>query len=141
MLRFSLYAMTQPMQFTIFTAEILANQFESSALVAGNLYEQFAGAGVDRRHLITESGDQRQCALSLSKGNQWPCALSLSKGTDYRLATPAPGIRIVAPSSLASRPSPPGGLRPALTPAPGGAGKAITGSRRGNGCGGGLGRG
>jgi hypothetical protein len=45
--RFSLYAMTQPMQFTIFTAEILANQFESSALVAGNLYEQFAGAGVD----------------------------------------------------------------------------------------------
>ena len=90
--------MTQPMQFTIFTAEILANQFESSALVAGNLYEQFAGAGVDRRHLITESGDQRQCALSLSKGNQWPCALSLSKGTDYRLATPAPGIRIVAQS-------------------------------------------
>jgi hypothetical protein len=35
MLRFSLYAMTQPMQFTIFTPEILANQFESSALVAG----------------------------------------------------------------------------------------------------------
>ena len=58
MLRFSLYAMTQPMQFTIFTAEILANQFESSALVAGNLYERLAGAGVDRRHLITESGDQ-----------------------------------------------------------------------------------
>ena len=88
--------MTQPMQFTIFTAEILANQFESSALVAGNLYEQFAGAGVDRRHLITESGDQRECALSLSKGNQWPCALSLSKGTDYRLATPAPGFDTVA---------------------------------------------
>jgi hypothetical protein len=121
MLRFSLYAMTQPMQFTIFRAEILANQFESSALVAGNLYEQFAGAGVDRRHLITESGDQRQCALSLSKGNQWPCALSLSKGnqwpcaqslskgTDYRLATPAPGFDSVAPSSPASRPSPPGG--------------------------------
>ena len=109
MLRFSLYAMTQPMQFTIFTAEILANQFESSALVAGNLYGQFAGAGVDRRNLITESRDQGQRALSLSKGNQWPCALSLSKGTDYRLATPAPGIRIVAPSSLASRPSPPGG--------------------------------
>ena len=101
--------MTQPMQFTIFTAEILANQFESSALVAGNLYEQFAGAGVDRRHLITESGDQRQCALSLSKGNQWPCALSLSKGTDYRLATPAPGFDSVAPCSPASRPSPPGG--------------------------------
>ena len=58
MLRFSLYAMTQPRQFTIFTAEILANQFESSALVAGNLYERLAGAGVDRRHLITESGDQ-----------------------------------------------------------------------------------
>jgi hypothetical protein len=72
MLRFSLYAMTQPMQFTIFTAEILANQFESSALVAGNLYEQFAGAGVHRRHLITASGDQGQRALSLSKGNQWP---------------------------------------------------------------------
>ena len=82
MLRFSLYAMTQPMQFTIFTAEILANQFESSALVAGNLYEQFAGADVDRRHLITESGDQGQRALSLSKGTQSPCALSLSKGTD-----------------------------------------------------------
>ena len=97
MLRFSLYAMTQPMQFTIFRAEILANQFESSALVAGNLYEQFAGAGVDRRHLITASGDQGQRALSLSKG------------TDYRLATPAPGFDSVAPSSPASRPSPPGG--------------------------------
>ena len=36
MLRFSLYAMTGAMQFTIFTAEILANQFEPSALVAGN---------------------------------------------------------------------------------------------------------
>ena len=59
MLRFSLYAMTQPMQFTIFTAEILANRFESSALVAGNLYERLAGAGVDRRHLITESGDHQ----------------------------------------------------------------------------------
>ena len=31
----------------------------------------------------------------------------------------APGIGIVASSSLASRPSPAGGLRPALTPAPG----------------------
>ena len=30
MLRFSLYAMTQPMQFTIFTAEILANQFDQA---------------------------------------------------------------------------------------------------------------
>ena len=70
MLRFSLYAMTQPKQFPIFTAEILANQFESSALVAGNLYERLAGAGVDSRHLITESGDQQPCALSLSKGNQ-----------------------------------------------------------------------
>ncbi|MFZ1117758.1 MAG: hypothetical protein WAN44_18220, partial [Propionibacteriaceae bacterium] len=57
MLRFSLYAMTQPMQFTIFTAEILANRFESSALVAGNLYERLANAAVDRRHLITEPGD------------------------------------------------------------------------------------
>jgi hypothetical protein len=36
MLRFSLYAMTQPMQFRIFRAEILANQFESRALVGGN---------------------------------------------------------------------------------------------------------
>ncbi len=36
MLRFSLYAMTQPRQFPIFTAEHLANQFEPSALVAGN---------------------------------------------------------------------------------------------------------
>jgi hypothetical protein len=53
MLCFSLYAVTRPMQFTFFTAEILANQFESSALVVGNLYEQFAGAGIDRRHLIT----------------------------------------------------------------------------------------
>ena len=59
MLRFSLYAMTQPMQFTIFTAEILANQFESSALVAGNLYERLAGAGVDSRRLITESADEK----------------------------------------------------------------------------------
>ena len=47
MLRFSLYAMTQPMQFTIFTAEILANRFESSALVAGNLYERLPNAAVD----------------------------------------------------------------------------------------------
>jgi len=80
MLRFSLYAMTQPMQFTIFTAEILANRFESSALVAGNLYEQFAGAGVDTLPLITESGDQGQCALRLSKGDLSQRALSLSKG-------------------------------------------------------------
>ncbi len=36
MLRFSLYAMTQPRQFPIFTAKILATQFESSVLVAGN---------------------------------------------------------------------------------------------------------
>ena len=87
MLRFSLYAMTQPMQFTIFTAEILANRFESSALVAGNLYERLAGAGVDRRHLITESGDQRRNrALSLSKGDLSQRALSLSKGTDDRSA-------------------------------------------------------
>jgi len=70
MLRFSLYAMTQPMQFTIFTAEILANRFESSALVAGNLYERLAGAGVDTLPLITESGDQGQRALRLSKGTQ-----------------------------------------------------------------------
>jgi hypothetical protein len=30
---------------------------------------------------------------------------------------PAPSAKMIAPSSPASRPSPPGGLRPALTPA------------------------
>ena len=33
---------------------------------------------------------------------------------------PAPGTENIAPSSPASRPHPPGGLRPALTPAAGG---------------------
>jgi hypothetical protein len=47
--------------------EILANRFESSSLVAGNLYERLAGAGVDTLPLITEFGDQGQRALSLSK--------------------------------------------------------------------------
>ena len=84
MLRFSLYAMTQPMQFTIFTAEILANRFESSALVAGNLYERLAGAGVDTLPLITESGDQGQRALSLSKGTDADQLLLLPALTLWR---------------------------------------------------------
>ena len=63
------------------------------------------------------------------------CALSLSKGTEMSLI-PAPGLEIVAPSSLGSRPSPAGGLRPALTPAPGDAFQSSAGSRRGNGEGG-----
>ena len=33
--------------------------------------------------------------------------------------TPAPGATTIVPSSPASRPSPPGGLRPALTPTAG----------------------
>jgi hypothetical protein len=41
--------------------------------------------------------------------------------------TPAPGATIIVPSSPASRPRPPGGLRPALTPAAGGTGSRQSG--------------
>jgi hypothetical protein len=54
MLRFSLYAVTPPMQFTTFTAEQPGELVEGASL----------------------------CALSLSKGDPSHCALSLSKGTD-----------------------------------------------------------
>lgn len=42
--------------------------------------------------------------------------------------SPAPGAEIIAPSSPASRPSPPGGLRPASTPAAGGTGWHLPGA-------------
>jgi hypothetical protein len=41
---------------------------------------------------------------------------------------PAPGAETIAPFSPASRPSPPGGLRPALTPAAGGTGPHLPGT-------------
>ena len=41
---------------------------------------------------------------------------------------PAPGAEMIAPSSPVSRPSPAGGLRPALTPTPGGAAVAPVGN-------------
>ena len=44
------------------------------------------------------------------------------------VCTPAPGAQSMAPSSPVSRPSPPGGLRPALTPAPGGTGWQLPGA-------------
>ena len=43
---------------------------------------------------------------------------------------PAPGTETIAPSSPASRPSPPGGLRPALTPAVGGTHRHQSGADR-----------
>ena len=45
-----------------------------------------------------------------------------------RVLLPAPGAETMAPSSPASRPSPPGGLRPAVTPAPGGTGQHRSGA-------------
>jgi hypothetical protein len=42
--------------------------------------------------------------------------------------TPAPGATMIVPSSPASRPSPPGGLRPALTPAAGDTGMHRSGA-------------
>jgi Transposase len=39
-----------------------------------------------------------------------------SYGAELRPVNPCPGSKSMAPSSPASRPSPPGGLRPALTP-------------------------
>jgi hypothetical protein len=71
------------------------------------------------------------------------CALSLSKG-DFILMSLTPCSRLlesVAPSSLGSRPSPAGGLRPALTPAAGGAFQSSAGSREGMGEGRSLGGG
>jgi hypothetical protein len=44
------------------------------------------------------------------------------------MSKPAPGAEMIAPSSPASRPSPPGGPRPALTPAAGGTQIAPVGS-------------
>lgn len=51
MLRFSLYAATQAMQFTLYGGA-LGQSVRPSALVAGNLYEQFANASIETRHLI-----------------------------------------------------------------------------------------
>jgi hypothetical protein len=42
--------------------------------------------------------------------------------------TPAPGATMIVPSSPASRPTPPGGLRPALTPTAGDTGKHRSGA-------------
>ena len=42
--------------------------------------------------------------------------------------TPAPGATTIVPSSPASRPSPPGGLRPALTPTAGDTGMHRSGA-------------
>jgi hypothetical protein len=42
--------------------------------------------------------------------------------------TPAPGATMIVPSSPASRPRPPGGLRPALTPAAGDTGMHRSGA-------------
>ena len=42
--------------------------------------------------------------------------------------TPAPGATTIVPSSPASRPSPPGGLRPALTPTVGDTGMHRSGA-------------
>jgi hypothetical protein len=50
MLRFSLYAATQAMQFTIFTAERLANQFDqarwSPAICTSSCQRQCRDAGI-----------------------------------------------------------------------------------------------
>jgi hypothetical protein len=67
---------------TIFKAERLANQFEHRRPGRRESVRAVGRHGFDRRHLITEPGDQRHCALSLSKGMPSHCALSLSKGTD-----------------------------------------------------------
>ena len=57
MLRFSLYAVTQGDAIHDLYGGALGQSIRPSALVAGNLYEQFANAAVDQRHLITEPGD------------------------------------------------------------------------------------
>jgi hypothetical protein len=128
---------------TIFKAERLANQFEHRRPGRRESVRAVGRHGFDRRHLITEPGDQRHCALSLSKGMPSHCALSLSKGTDIDrlLLLPVSRVwRLLA--GVKAKPSgwPFAGSGPALTPAPGDAFKAMPGAGRGNGCGGGLGR-
>jgi hypothetical protein len=68
MLRFSLYAVTQGDAIHDLYGGALGQSIRPSALVAGNLYEQLPTPVSRRRHLITEPGDQWQCALRLSRG-------------------------------------------------------------------------
>ena len=66
--------------------------------------------------------DRRHSALGCA-----PRSTTSSATADGMTLHPDPRP-VLAPSSPASRPSPPGGLRPALTPAPGGSASAATGA-------------
>jgi transposase InsO family protein len=80
-------------------------------------------------HFATKARARRRVAQWIDEYNRdrKHSALGMRSPITFELAHPGPAAPSVAPSSSASRPSPPGGLRPALTPTPGGTPPRSTG--------------
>jgi putative transposase len=84
---------------------------------------------LQREHFATKARARRRVAQWIDEYNRdrRHSALGMRSPITFELAHTSPAAPSVAPSSPASRPSPPGGLRPALTPTPGGTPPRSTG--------------
>jgi hypothetical protein len=76
---------------------------------------------LDLEHFATKADARRAVAAWIDEYNRdrRHSALGMRSPISFELAQPVPRPTSLPPSSPASRPSPPGGLRPALTPTAG----------------------
>jgi putative transposase len=76
---------------------------------------------LDLEHFATKAQARRRVAAWIDEYNRdrKHSALGMRSPVAFELAQTVPAAASVPPSSPASRPSPAGGLRPAMTPAPG----------------------